>query len=129
MQHHRLSGRSGIAVSPGSGSADALRDPGLIGWAWTAILVGSFLTIVGFARAGSALFWKSTAIDAATPPPPAAAVSAGPLQVAPAMAGIAVLAGLAAFAGPVAGYLEGTAEQLFDRAAYVSAVLNPGEGG
>jgi multicomponent K+:H+ antiporter subunit D len=34
---------------------------GVIGWAWTAILVGSLLTIVGFARAGSTLFWKSTA--------------------------------------------------------------------
>ena len=32
---------------------DALRAPGTIGWAWTAILAGSLLTIVGFARAGS----------------------------------------------------------------------------
>jgi hypothetical protein len=42
---------------------DALREPGVIGWAWTAILVGSLLTIVGFARAGSVLFWKSTSMD------------------------------------------------------------------
>jgi NADH:ubiquinone oxidoreductase subunit 5 (subunit L)/multisubunit Na+/H+ antiporter MnhA subunit len=41
---------------------DALRDPGVMGWAWTAILAGSLLTIVGFARAGSTLFWKSTAV-------------------------------------------------------------------
>ncbi len=48
---------------------DALRAPGMMGWAWTAILVGSLLTIVGFARAGSALFWKSTASRRLIPTP------------------------------------------------------------
>jgi multicomponent K+:H+ antiporter subunit D len=46
---------------------DAMRAPGLIGWAWTAILLGSLLTIVGFARAGSTLFWKSTAVPSTAP--------------------------------------------------------------
>ncbi|MEO1641099.1 MAG: monovalent cation/H+ antiporter subunit D [Pseudomonadota bacterium] len=109
---------------------DALRAPGIIGWAWPAILVGSLLTIVGFARAGSALFWKSTAIAAPDPTPEAIAVppTASALQLAPAMAGIAMLGALSAFAGPVAGYLEGTATQLYDRQGYVSSVLNPGAG-
>ena len=104
---------------------DAMREPGSIGWVWSAILIGSLLTIIGFARAGSILFWKSTATeatDASLAPAPAA--TAG--QIAPAMATIAVLALLAVFAGPVAQYLEGTSAQLFDRAGYVTAVLGAG---
>ncbi len=108
---------------------DALRAPGEMPWAWTAILAGSLLTIVGFARAGSTLFWKSTAtlpspaeVRAEEPP------AARPLEVAPAMACIALLAALAVFAGPVAGYLEATSAQLFDRAGYIAAVLQGGEG-
>ncbi|MEM9475344.1 MAG: monovalent cation/H+ antiporter subunit D [Pseudomonadota bacterium] len=107
---------------------DALRDPGLIGWAWTAILVGSLLTIVGFARAGSVLFWKSTEATLsadATEDAPAARATA--LELAPAMAGLAMLAGLAIFAGPVATYLEAASAQLYDRAGYMSAVLGPAE--
>ena len=112
---------------------DALRAPGMIGWAWTAILVGSLLTILGFARAGSTLFWKSTAMMPETDtsaledtPPPNRATA---LQVAPSMAALAALAGLAAFAGPVSAYLQDTSTQLFDRAGYVSAVLEQPEEG
>jgi multicomponent K+:H+ antiporter subunit D len=98
-------------------------------WAWTAILAGSLLTIVGFARAGSALFWKSTAVEVpAAPAPEAPPPAARALEVAPAMATIAILAALAVFAGPVAGYLEGTSAQLFDRAGYIAAVMPDGEG-
>jgi multicomponent K+:H+ antiporter subunit D len=113
---------------------DALREPGLIGWAWTAILVGSLLTIVGFARAGSILFWKSTATtgpatdqdadaDAVMALPPSATTG----QVAPAMIALAGLAVLAIFAGPVTAYLGDTSAQLFDRQGYVDAVLSPPE--
>jgi multicomponent K+:H+ antiporter subunit D len=113
---------------------DAIREPGLIGWAWSAILIGSLLTIIGFARAGSVLFWKSTAFtapvaeegaedgDVTTLPPPASTA-----QVAPVMLALAVLAGLAVFAGPVSAYLDETSAQLFDRAGYIDAVLNPDE--
>ena len=109
---------------------DALREPNLMVWAWSAILVGSLLTIVGFARAGSALFWKSTAIDAPEPVEGEGGSLnyAGPAQVAPVMLTLAVLAALAVFAGPVASYLEQTSNQLFDRTGYISAVLaDPGE--
>lgn len=110
---------------------DALRDPGVIGWAWSAILIGSLLTILGFARAGSTLFWKSTAmvpdadmteLEDIRPANPATAV-----QVAPSMLALATLAGLAAFAGPVSAYLQDTSTQLFDRAGYIDAVLTPAE--
>ena len=109
---------------------DALREPGLIGWAWSAILVGSLLTIVGFARAGSILFWKSTVVngpateadgDVALPPPATTA------QVAPVMLALAGLAALAIFAGPVFAYLGDTSAQLFDRQGYIDAVLSPAE--
>ena len=96
-------------------------------WAWSAILIGSLLTIVGFARAGSVLFWKSTAMVAPVPqsaeqaPPPD--VSARPAEIAPALIALAMLAMFAVFAGPIAAYLENTANQIFDRAGYVAAVL------
>jgi multicomponent K+:H+ antiporter subunit D len=50
-------------------------------------------------------------------------VRATPLQIAPAMTALAALFALAAFAGPVAAYLEATSAQLHDRAGYVTAVL------
>ncbi|MHA7888082.1 monovalent cation/H+ antiporter subunit D [Roseicyclus sp.] len=103
---------------------DALRAPGTIGWAWTAVLAGSLVTILGFARAGSVLFWKSTATPAPETDTPVAA-AARPLEVAPAMAGLAVLALLAVFAGPLSSYLQDTAAQLYDRAGYTTAVLTP----
>ncbi|MDP4991786.1 MAG: monovalent cation/H+ antiporter subunit D, partial [Marivita lacus] len=108
---------------------DALRGPDVIVWAWTAILAGSLLTIVGFARAGSALFWKSTAIDAPVSEAghTTAPAHATPAEVTPVMLALAALVGLSIFAGPVSSYLEQTSAQLFDRSGYISAVLAPVE--
>ncbi|MBY5933522.1 monovalent cation/H+ antiporter subunit D [Tateyamaria omphalii] len=111
---------------------DALQEPGFMVWAWSAILVGSFLTIVGFARAGSILFWKSTAlavpeeqtdVDVTAEAPPPATTA----QVAPVVLTLAALAVLAIFAGPVSAYLDNASAQLFDREGYVEAVLGPVE--
>jgi multicomponent K+:H+ antiporter subunit D len=107
---------------------DALREPGVIGWAWTAILAGSLLTIVGFARAGSVLFWKSTSVAAPPPDGDAQVMPATTMQVAPVMLTLAVLGMLAIFAGPVSAYLGETSAQLFDRAGYIDAVLSPVDG-
>ena len=108
---------------------DAVRDSQSIALAWTTILTGSLLTIVGFARAGSILFWKSTATSAEANSPlqaeGAALMPAGPLAVAPVLFTVALLVVLSVFAGPVTGYLEGTAAQLFDPSSYVSTVLGP----
>lgn len=107
---------------------DAMRDPAVMVTAWTAILLGSLVTIVGFARAGSVVFWKSTAVPA-VPDDAEAPARAGFMQIAPAGACIAGLGLLAIFAGPVSGFLEETSAQLFDRAGYISSVLdNGGEG-
>ena len=116
---------------------DALRDPSMIGWAWSAVLIGSLMTILGFARAGSTLFWKSTAVDsgdaqdrntgqnagqnAGPTPAPARAI-----EIAPAMAAIGILAIITVLAGPLSDYLEGTAGQLFNREGYVTSVLGTG---
>jgi len=109
---------------------DAMRQPDFMVWTWTAILAGSLMTVVGFARAGSALFWKSTSIAEPVPDPqvetlpePPYASVAKPSEIVPVMFATAALAGLAIFAGPVTEYLEQTSLQLFDRAAYISAVL------
>jgi multicomponent K+:H+ antiporter subunit D len=114
---------------------DALRSPELIGWAWTAILLGSLLTILGFAQAGSVLFWKSTASTAsdlgkaADAPgdqakPDTDSLPATALVIAPSMMALCVLAALTVMAGPVTTYLEATSAQLHDSSSYVDAVLN-----
>jgi len=105
---------------------DTIRDPGEITWAWTAILAGSLFTIVGFARAGSVLFWKSTATPAPAPVEGEALAvmpAARPMELAPAMSALTLLVLLAFLAGPVTVYLGRTADQLHDRAGYVGAVL------
>ena len=66
---------------------------------WPVILVGSFLLLTGFARAGAELFW---APDARTPPP-------HPTPIGPAAALLAALVALTAFAGPVTDWLALTA--------------------
>jgi multicomponent K+:H+ antiporter subunit D len=88
---------------------------------WTVILVTSLVSIVGFARAGSVVFWKSTTI--AAPAAPRHALPVLPLAAAAAMVGGMVA--LTVFAGPVTGYLEATAAALYDPSDYITAVLGP----
>ncbi|MGQ3488871.1 monovalent cation/H+ antiporter subunit D [Roseovarius pacificus] len=117
---------------------DAMADTPQMAISWVAILVGSLLLILGFARAGSTLFWKSTALapdpedtdtqeDDETPPPDDAPAPARALELAPTMAALAALAVLSVFAGPISTYLVETSEQLFDGTDYVTAVLGQGE--
>ncbi|WP_306151038.1 monovalent cation/H+ antiporter subunit D [Roseovarius sp. MMSF_3281] len=120
---------------------DAIRDSSFMTLGWVAILLGSLLTIVGFARAGSILFWKSTAQqpedeaeqdteqedEGETQTEDDAPKPATALEVAPTMAALVLLALLAAAAGPVTSYLEKASAQLYDRSGYVSAVLPEGE--
>jgi multicomponent K+:H+ antiporter subunit D len=92
---------------------DALRAPGLIGWAWSAILVGRSdhrrlraggqhaVLEIDASRAG-----RRRADDAAARARP------GPMQVAPVMLTLAVLAADGVFAGPVSAYLDDTSTQL-----------------
>ncbi len=106
---------------------DALRAPEVIVWAWASVLIGSLFTIVGFARAGSVLFWKSTAVAVQGAAPargtPAPVTTT---ELVPIFAALAMLGALAALAGPAAGYLDETARQVFDYAGYIDAVLGTG---
>lgn len=94
--------------------------PGMVA-IWAVILTTSLVMVVGFARAGSVLFWKPATgepIEEALPPPiawPATAV----------MSALGLLVLLSVFAGPISTYLEATAAQLFDPSGYISAVLLP----
>jgi multicomponent K+:H+ antiporter subunit D len=92
-------------------------------WLWAVVLLGSLLAMVGFARAGSILFWKSEAERGAPEP-------GRPLHDQSAMcATVALVAApvlLALFAGPATGAMDATARQLFKPALYVEAVLGSG---
>ncbi|MFB9151423.1 monovalent cation/H+ antiporter subunit D [Roseovarius ramblicola] len=100
---------------------DATRDMADVWLIWGAVLATSLVAVLGFAQAGSVLFWK---VD-----PRAAAVDAGPQPAMPLVAAFGLLAGIVAlsvFAGPVMGYLEATAAQLHAPVGYIAAVLGQG---
>ncbi len=93
------------------------------GWAWAVILATTLIGVVGFARAGSAVFWKEAEANGHTAPPlhvPAAAMAA------PIIA-LVLLAALSVGAGWATAYGEAAAVQVLDRAASVRAVLGAGE--
>lgn len=88
---------------------------------WSTILVTSLITIVGFARAGSTLFWKAQGQADAGEAPTA------PLALTVTCGMLALLVAQTVLAGPLTGYLEATAAQLYDPAAYIAANALPGE--
>ena len=105
---------------------DAAYDTDLVVWIWAIVLGSSLIGIIGFARAGSVLFWKAHSVevpDDATPMPRPAALSyvaVGGL--------IALLVGHTVFAGQVHGYATTIAGQLFAPAPYISTVVDtPGK--
>lgn len=87
------------------------------GWAWGVILGTTFIGVVGFARVGSAVFWK-TAGESAAPAGPASRAD----LAAPAIA-LALLAALAAGAGWASAYADAAAAQVLDPAQSARAVL------
>ncbi len=86
---------------------------------WATILITSLVAVVGFARAGSMVFWKvDPAPETGTPDTPPAAlpfVATGGL--------IAGIVALTVFAGPVTAFLSDTSAQIFDTQGYIAAVL------
>lgn len=112
---------------------DAVADHPLWVWAWAVVLGTSLVAILGFARAGSVLFWKAhEAAPAASAPVRGAAGGPAPApadQPAPgaalgaAGALIALVVALTVFAGPAMRLAEATAAQLHDRRDYIAAVL------
>lgn len=96
----------------------------MAGWIWAIILGASLVSIVGFARAGSVLFWKSHALE------PAEEAHARPAPLAYAAIGglIALLAAHTVFAGKIHSYTSAIAADLFAPSAYISTSLEtPGK--
>jgi len=90
-------------------------------WIWAIILATSLISILGFARAGSTLFWKARAMPA-EPDAPATTEPATMSYVA--VGTLILLLGLhTVFAGQVHGYTTKVAAQLFAPAPYIATVL------
>ena len=104
-------------------------DSDLMVWIWVIVLSSSLISILGFARAGSALFWKAHGV---TPDETAAPVVGAerPSVLAYASVGglLALLVLHTVFAGQVHGYTTRMATQLFAPEAYMTTVLEtPGK--
>jgi multicomponent K+:H+ antiporter subunit D len=92
---------------------------------WAVILLASLLLIVSSARAGSSVFWKS---DGFAPLPdnlavPTATMPQQPVHTLAMGIAAAGVVAIGVFAGPVSAYTRAAAEQLFERRAYIGAIL------
>ncbi|KIN62145.1 Na(+)/H(+) antiporter subunit D [Sulfitobacter noctilucicola] len=95
-------------------------------WIWAVVLISSLISIVGFARAGSTLFWKAKSVE----PEPDAEVAPAPAPLSYIAVGglITLLVAHTVFAGPAYTYVERTSAQLFNPEPYISTVLDtPGK--
>ena len=105
---------------------DAAFDTENMVWVWSVILVASLVSIVGFSRAGSIVFWKTQNCEQ---------VENNVNHIAPTALSYAGIGGLIAvlviytiFSGPIYHYMVATAEQLFAPKEYISTVLEaPGK--
>ena len=105
---------------------DAAYTSHLVVWVWAVVLISSLVSVVGFARAGSIVFWKSHSVaapeDSAPMPRPAA------LSYAAIGGLLALLIALTVFAGSVHRYTTSIAAELFAPQAYIETVINtPGK--
>jgi multicomponent K+:H+ antiporter subunit D len=100
---------------------DGLRraSPSSAALTWTVILLASFVLLVGYARAGSILFWKASPALAGTTH--ATTLHQFPFLI---VGGLLLLTGaLSAFAGPLMEVMHATARELLEPTRYVRAVL------
>ncbi|MEL6410387.1 MAG: monovalent cation/H+ antiporter subunit D [Pseudomonadota bacterium] len=106
---------------------DAAYDNALMVWVWAVVLSTSLISIVGFARAGSVVFWKSYSFD--LPEEPTDETQTPSVLAYSAVFGLfALLVAHTVFAGQVHAYTTKMAAQLFAPDAYVSVVLEtPGK--
>ncbi|MEP1521233.1 monovalent cation/H+ antiporter subunit D [Ascidiaceihabitans sp.] len=95
-------------------------------WIWVVVLSSSLISILGFARAGSVVFWKAHSVASEDPKPEAAKPAALSYVAVGGIFAMLVLHTI--FAGQVHGYTTRIATQLFAPDAYVSTVLDtPGK--
>ncbi len=98
----------------------------LMVWIWVIVLSSSLISILGFARAGSLLFWKAHSVDhpedveRRSRPATMSYVAVGGL--------VSLLTAHTVFAGQVHGYTTTMAAQLFAPEPYISTVVDtPGK--
>jgi multicomponent K+:H+ antiporter subunit D len=101
---------------------DASRVSPVWPWIWTFVLGTSLVVIIGFARAGSTLFWEAAPAGETPGPAPKRGVALL-VTVCAFLLGTSAL--LTAFAGPLTREFDATARQVFEPQAYVRAVLPP----
>ncbi len=89
-------------------------------WIWVVVLGSSLVSIVGFSRAGSILFWKAHSVE------PSDETYARPAMLSYAAVGglVALLIAHTVFAGKVHGYTTTMAAQLFAPEPYISVVVD-----
>jgi len=107
---------------------DAAYDSNLVVWVWAIVLGSSLVSVVGFGRAGSVLFWKAHGLETSEPDP--ATETSQPSALAYVSVGglIAMLAAHTVFAGQIHAYTTEIAAELFAPEAYMSTVLDtPGK--
>lgn len=112
---------------------NAAFDAPLMAWTWAVVLSASLIAVVGFARAGSVVFWKMKALP--DPEEPAEGENAAEALPKPSALSYTAVGGFIAllilhtvFAGQVTAYTQATAAQLFDPAPYKAVVLEtPGK--
>lgn len=105
---------------------DAAFETPLASWIWAVVLGSSLISIVGFGRAGSVLFWKAKSIphpeDQLVAPAPAA------LSYVAVSGLLALLVAHTVLAGPIYAYAQATSAQLFAPQPYLDTVLEtPGK--
>ena len=105
---------------------DAAFGTDLMVWIWAIVLGSSLISILGFARAGSNLFWKAHSIEPEEEMPERAVPA---LLSYVAVGGLlTLLAAHTIFAGQAHGYTTKIAEQLFAPEPYISTVVEtPGK--
>jgi multicomponent K+:H+ antiporter subunit D len=91
---------------------------------WPVILATSLLMILGFAAAGSTLFWKAHATPRPLGPEPPTAAT---LPFVAVFGLLACLVALTVFAGPVMHTLDATATGLYAPAPYIAANALPAQ--
>ncbi|WP_417809387.1 monovalent cation/H+ antiporter subunit D [Thioclava sp.] len=94
---------------------------------WAAILITSLIAIVGFARVGSKVFWRPYGLPEQESPDLPKDMTSPALAFTATSVLIAGLVALTALAGPVSGWMQGTAAQLFQPAIYIDAVMGGAE--
>ena len=100
---------------------DAAFGTDLMVWIWVIVLGSSLVSILGFARAGSILFWKAQSV---TPSQDAAVVNTPSTMSYVAVGGlITLLTAHTVFAGQVHGFTTVIASQLFAPEPYIATVL------